>query len=96
MLPLGTQAPPFRLPDVSGNVVSLDDASGARALLIMFICNHCPYVVHVKDEILRIAREYSPRGVAFVAISSNDVAAYPADNPAKMREFAHAAGFMFP
>ena len=96
MLPLGTKAPPFRLPDISGQMVSPDDAAGAKALLIMFICNHCPYVVHVKDEIVRIAREYSPKGVALVAISSNDVAAYPADSPQKMREFANAAGFVFP
>jgi thiol-disulfide isomerase/thioredoxin len=97
MLPLGTPAPPFSLPDaVSGRVFSLDSFRDAKALVVMFICNHCPFVKHVRPEIARIAREYGPRGVAFVAINSNDVERYPDDAPPKMREEAREAGYVFP
>ena len=96
MLPLGTKAPPFRLPDVSGRLFSLDDAKDAKAVLIMFICNHCPFVLHVKEELVRLAADYQPRGLAIVAISSNDITSHPADSPEKMKAFAAANGFRFP
>jgi peroxiredoxin len=96
MLPLGTQAPPFRLPDPSGVIVSLDDFQEALALLVIFMCNHCPYVKHIRDSLAKLARDYRAREVAVVGISSNDVANYPADSPAKMAEEAAAAGYIFP
>ncbi len=97
MLPLGTQAPDFHLPDtVSGRTISLRDLASPKATVVMFLCNHCPYVLYVNDEIVRIAREYQARGVAFVAISSNDVETYPEDAPEKMREHAQASGYTFP
>ena len=96
MLPLGTPAPPFRLPDTDGTVVSLDDARGAPALLVMFICNHCPFVKHVRGELAALGRDYARRGVAMVAISSNDADAYPEDGPEAMRRERDEAGYDFP
>ncbi|HSK17728.1 MAG TPA: thioredoxin family protein [Longimicrobiales bacterium] len=96
MLELGTQAPSFSLPDVDDGTVSLDDFADAPALLVMFICNHCPFVKHVRDELARIGREYDERGVAIVAISSNDAEAYPADSPEMMRQEKREAGYTFP
>ncbi len=97
MLPLGTKAPDFRLPDTNGkNVVSLLDFKSANALLVIFMCNHCPYVKHIRSGLAQLARDYMPRGVAMVGISSNDVANYPADSPAKMTEEAKAAAYIFP
>ncbi len=98
MLPLGTKAPNFTLPDpVSGMNLSLEEiAAGKSALVVMFLCNHCPYVIHVNPEIVRISREYQPQGVAFVAISSNDVINYPDDAPDKMKITAANAGYTFP
>ena len=96
MLDLGTTAPPFTLPDVDGGTVSLADFSDAPALLVMFICNHCPFVKHVRDELARIGRDYGGRGVAIVAIGSNDAEAYPADSPERMREEKREAGYGFP
>ena len=97
MLPLGTQAPAFALPDtVSGAVITLAQVCSSKTTVVMFICNHCPYVIHVKEELVRLARDYQPRGVAFVAISSNDVEHYPQDAPALMRDFATASGLSFP
>jgi peroxiredoxin len=96
MLELGTPAPAFSLPDTAGRVVSSDDFAAARALLVMFICNHCPFVQHVRAELARIGRDYAPRGVAIVAISSNDVAAYPDDSPERMRDEKKRAGYPFP
>jgi peroxiredoxin len=96
MLPLGTRAPEFRLPDPSGIVVSLSDLKNAPALLIVFMCNHCPYVKHIRDGLAKLAREYRPRGVAVVGISANDAANYPADSPEKMAAEASAAGYIFP
>jgi peroxiredoxin len=96
MLPLGTKAPDFRLPDTTGKTVSLGDFKGSPALLVMFICNHCPYVKHVRDGLAKLAKDYQPRKVAIVGISSNDVANYPADSPAKMAEEVKAAGYVFP
>ena len=93
MLPLGTQAPDFRLPDPGGKVYSLADFKSASALLVIFMCNHCPYVKHIRDG---LARDYRPRGVATVGINSNDVANYPADSPAKMAAEAASAGYGFP
>ena len=96
MLPLGTKAPEFRLPDPGGKTVSLADFKGAPALVVIFMCNHCPYVKHIRSGLAQLARDYQPRGVAVVGISSNDVANYPADSPAKMAEEARAAGYIFP
>ena len=96
MLPLGTKAPGFRLPDINGRLVALQDFDQAPALLVVFICNHCPYVKHLRSGLAQLARDYHPRGVAMVGISSNDVANYPADSPAKMAEEAKAAGYIFP
>jgi len=96
MLELGTAAPDFALPDTSGRVVWRDDFASAKALLVMFICNHCPYVKHVRAELARLGRDYLPQGVAVVAINSNDVTRYPADSPEKMADEARAAGYTFP
>ncbi len=97
MVPLGTQAPDFSLPDtVSGQVINLDDYQSDKATVIMFICNHCPYVLHIKDELANVAKDYQLRDVAFIAISSNDIEQYPADAPDKMKEFADEVGFTFP
>jgi peroxiredoxin len=96
MLPLGTAAPAFRLPDTHGKNVSLSDFTRAPALVIVFMCNHCPYVKHIRAGLAQLARDYQPRGVAVIGISSNDVANYPADSPAKMAEEAKAAGYTFP
>ena len=96
MLPLGTPAPEFRLPDPGGKVVSLADFQRAPALLVVFMCNHCPYVKHLRDGLARLARDYHPRGVAVVGINANNAAGYPADSPAKMVEEAAAAGYIFP
>ena len=97
MLELGTQAPLFSLPDVrSGETVCIDDFWDARALLVMFICNHCPFVKHVQGELVRIGREYGGKGVAIVAISSNDAERYPQDGPDAMKQEAETAGYPFP
>ena len=95
--PLGTMAPDFALPDVvTGDIVRLSLLPQGRALLVMFICRHCPYVVHVRPEILILARDYQPKGVWFVAISSNDAKTYPEDGPEKLRDLAVADNFPFP
>lgn len=96
MLTLGTHAPDFSLPDTDGGVVSLDDFKNAEALLVMFICNHCPYVIHIAGELARIGRDYQPKGVAVVAISANDVGNYPQDGPEKMKEEKARHGYTFP
>lgn len=96
MLPLGTTAPDFRLPDTHGKIRSLAEFTGPPALLVMFICNHCPFVKHVRAELAQLGRDYAPKNVAIIAISSNDVANYPDDSPAKMAEEARAAGYNFP
>ncbi len=97
MLPLGTKAPNFLLMDtVSGNYMSFDQLKSEVATVVMFICNHCPYVIHVNPEILRIANEYRSKGVSFIAISSNDVENYPDDDPDKMRLVAKVLQFPFP
>ena len=97
MLLLGTPAPAFSLVDaVSGRTVSLTDFREAPALLVMFICNHCPFVKHVAAELARLCDDYLPKGVAIVAINSNDVAAHPDDAPDKMKAEAQARGYKFP
>lgn len=97
MVPLGIQAPDFYLPNVStGQVVSLSSFSGQKALLVMFICRHCPYVQHVKKELTRVGNDYKERDLAIVAIASNDPTAYPEDAPNSMAEFARGEGFSFP
>lgn len=96
MLELGTIAPRFRLPDTEGNLVSSDDFAAAPALLVMFICNHCPYVKHVRGELAALGRDYQGRGVGIVAISSNDVTQFPADSPEHMRAERASAGYTFP
>ncbi len=96
MLPLGTAAPDFQLPDTNGRLVSLSDFKGAPALLVAFLCNHCPYVKHIRQGLAELAREYQARGVAVVAINSNDAANYPEDSPAKMAEEVQTAHYTFP
>ncbi|WP_367914362.1 thioredoxin family protein [Leadbetterella sp. DM7] len=97
MMNLGTAAPGFCLPDViSGKELSLEELRGTKGTLIMFICNHCPYVIHVMPEIIRLAADYRSQGIGLVAISSNDVVAYPEDSPGKMKEFAGTWEMAFP
>jgi peroxiredoxin len=96
MLPLGTKAPSFSLPDTEGNTVSLDDAKDANGYLVMFICNHCPYVIHIADQLATLGRDYGERGIAIYAISSNDVDNYPADGPEQMAAEKAARGYGFP
>ena len=97
MLPLGTKAPEFELPDVStGRTVSLTDLSDKDALLVMFICRHCPYVRHVREELARLGRDFADSELGIVAISSNDVDAYPEDRPGSLAEEARDAGYRFP
>jgi peroxiredoxin len=96
MLPLGTKAPDFRLPDTVGKIVSLADFKAAPGLVVVFMCNHCPYVKHVREGLAKLARDYQPQRVAMVGISSNDVANYPDDSPVKMAAEAKSAGYVFP
>lgn len=93
---LGAAAPDFRLPDTNGKTVSLADFKSTPALLVMFICNHCPFVKHIRSELTRLGRDYQARGVGIVAINSNDVVKYPDDGPPKMAEEAKTAGYSFP
>ena len=96
MIPLGTNAPAFELPDaVSGETVTLQSLRSEKATVIMFICNHCPFVKHVQSELVNLAKDYQPKGVSFIAISSNDTVQYPADSPEKMNEEAERAGYPF-
>jgi len=96
-LPLGAPAPDFALTDtVSGRILRLSDYAASRALLVSFLCNHCPYVVHIRKGFVEFAREFQPRGVAIVAISSNDPASHPQDGPDRMQQEARSAGFTFP
>lgn len=97
MLQLGTQAPDFTLPDtVSGKTMSLSDLASNKATVVMFLCNHCPYVLHVNEEIVRVVEEYNNKGVSFIGISSNDAVNYPQDGPDKMKEHAREVGYNFP
>ncbi|MEX0653567.1 MAG: thioredoxin family protein [Phycisphaeraceae bacterium] len=96
MLELGTEAPAFSLPDTEGNTVSLKDFAGKDALVVMFICVHCPYVKHVQDELARLAKDYQARNVGFVAINSNDTESHPDDSPEHMARQKKEHGFPFP
>lgn len=96
MLPLGSIAPEFSLPDTEGNLTSLDQFANAPAFLIMFICNHCPFVKHVRAELATLGRQYQGRGVAVIAISANDPVSHPEDGPERMVEEKAAAGYSFP
>jgi peroxiredoxin len=96
MAPLGSKASSFALPDTDGRTVSLDDFRDARALLVVFMCNHCPFVKHIRNGLAQLARDYQSRGLAIVGINSNDVASYPDDRPEKMAEEKKAAGYVFP
>ncbi len=95
MLPLGTTAPHFSLPDTEGNVVSLADYTGRDALLVIFMCNHCPYVIHVAEQLKSLADEYIDKGVGVVGISSNDAQNYPDDSPAAMSREKASRGYPF-
>lgn len=96
MLPLGTSAPDFSLPNVDGRTLTLADFADAPALVVAFICNHCPFVKHLADDLARFGNEMKERGVAMVAISSNDAKNYPDDSPEKMKQEAEARGYPFP
>jgi thiol-disulfide isomerase/thioredoxin len=97
MLALGTPLPSFSLPDaVTGRMVTDREARGPKGTLVMFVCNHCPFVKHVMPELDRVAAEYGPRGIGIVAINSNDQVAYPQDGPGPMRELARERGWAFP
>jgi len=95
MLPLGTTAPEFSLMNVDGRTLSLADVAGPRGTVVMFICNHCPYVKHVADQLAALGRELMPQGIGMVAISSNDVAAHPADSPEQMVRESEERGYPF-
>lgn len=96
MQELGTPAPAFKVADPAGRVYALADFQASKGLLVAFICNHCPFVLHILDGFVRLAADYAPRGVATVAISSNDIVAEPDDGPAHMAALARARGFGFP
>ena len=97
MLALGTPAPNFTLPDVaSGNMVSLDDFKEKKALLVMFICKHCPYVQHVEEEIAKIGQDYQDKDMGTVSISANDINSYPQDSPESLKQMARELNFSFP
>jgi peroxiredoxin len=96
MTELGTSVPEFSLPDTEGRVVSLSDLAADGPLLVMFICRHCPFVIHVQHRLAELCEEYRRKGVAIVAINSNDVSAYPDDNPENMKRQKAELGFVFP
>ena len=96
MLPLGTKAPDFRLPDPQGKLVASDDFKNAPALLVVFMCNHCPFVKHIRSQFAELAREYQARGVAIVGINSNDAVFSPGDRPGMMAEEVKQVGYTFP
>src|SRR5271163_4333847 len=96
MLPLGTSAPDFQLPDTNGKLVSLADFKNAPALLVVFMCNHCPYVIHIRAGLAQLANDYAVENIAIVGINSNDAKNYPTDSPAKMKDEVKKAGYIFP
>ncbi|NTV46025.1 MAG: thioredoxin family protein [Chlorobiales bacterium] len=97
MIPLGTTAPDLTLPDtISGKMLSLQMLKSDKATVIMFICNHCPFVKHIQKELAALARTYQPKGISFIAISSNDIKNYPDDSPENMAREAKTAGYIFP
>ncbi|MEM7262258.1 MAG: thioredoxin family protein [Planctomycetota bacterium] len=96
MMPIGTKAPNFALPDTEGRTLKLADFEGKKGLLVIFMCNHCPFVVHLRESLAATTKAYAEKGVAVVAISSNDVENYPDDSPEKMKEEKASAGYDFP
>ncbi|HEX3856651.1 MAG TPA: thioredoxin family protein [Verrucomicrobiae bacterium] len=96
MLPLGTPAPDFHLPDTNGKLVSPADFKASPALLVIFMCNHCPYVIHLRAGLAQLAKDYAAKNVAIVGINSNDAKNYPDDSPAKMKIEVEKAGYIFP
>jgi thiol-disulfide isomerase/thioredoxin len=97
MLKLGTTAPDFTLPDaISGDTKSLQQLKSNKATVVMFICNHCPFVKHVNEQLVKLAKDYQPKSISFVAINSNDVENYPEDSPEKMKQYAARLGYPFP
>lgn len=97
MIPLGTKAPVFSLRDVvSGKVLSLSQLKGEKATVVMFICNHCPFVKHIRKELINVAKQYTPKGVSFIAINSNNVEDYPEDSPQNMKKIGEELKFPFP
>lgn len=97
MLPLGTKAPDFELLDtVSGEMKSLQQLKSDVATVVLFICNHCPYVVHINDKLIELAQHYQAKGIAFIAISSNSIESHPQDGPAQMTAHARETGYCFP
>ena len=96
MLKLGTSAPYFRLPDTEGRLISLEDFKDAKALLVIFMCNHCPYVKHIRPGLVEFAQKYQSKGLAVVGINANDAAKYPDDSPEKMVDEVATAGYTFP
>lgn len=96
MMPIGTAAPSFSLLNVDGRLVSNQDFAGASALVVIFMCNHCPYVIHVADQIAALAAEYMAKGIAFVGINANDTSAHPLDSPEQMVHEAESRGYLFP
>jgi peroxiredoxin len=95
MLPLGTSAPSFSLPDTTGRTVSLSELGNTKALLVMFICNHCPFVKHVREGLINLAKDYAPKGVKVIGINSNDVVTHPDDSPERMAWDAKTYGYPF-
>jgi peroxiredoxin len=96
MMPLGSPAPAFRLPDTEGRMIARDDLKDAPGLLVMVICNHCPFVQHIREGLARFGRDYQARGLAIVAINANDIQSHPDDSPAKMAEEVRNVGYTFP
>lgn len=96
MLELGTVAPTFSLPDTDGQIVSLDTIDSSVGLLVVFLCNHCPFVIHIRDELARFSREYTHKGLAIVGINANDIERYPDDSPERMAAEKQLAGYDFP
>ena len=96
MLSLGTAVPDFQLPDTNGKIISLADFKDKAALLVIFMCNHCPYVVRIREGLAQLARDYAVKNVGIVGINANDAQKYAADSPAKMKDEVKAAGYIFP
>lgn len=96
MLPLGTTAPHFSLPNIDGKQVSIDDFKSSKGLVVIFMCNHCPFVKHLREGLAKFGKDYAAKGVAVVGISSNDVASHPDDSPQKMVTEHRDAGYTFP
>lgn len=97
MMPLGTKAPQFTLKDtISNTFLSLDYLKGEKATIIFFICNHCPFVIHVNAQLVKLAEDYKPKGINCIAISSNDIENYPQDSPEHMKRVAEKEGYIFP